>query len=104
MYKINKYNMENLNINDLIIGKFYLLGSTNKYLGKLIKKLKIKCNREERGMIAYFTNEKEEKTSINRWYNFDSDDKSKNIENIFFETTEKIKNLYCNCGIPFSDH
>jgi len=96
--------MENLNIDELIVGKYYILGSTNKYLGKLFKKLKIKCNREERGMIAYFTNEKGEKTSINRWYNFDYNNSNKNIENIFIETTEKIVNLYCNCGIPFSDH
>jgi hypothetical protein len=33
-------------------------------------------------MIAYFTNEKEEKTSINRWYNFDYNNSNKNIENI----------------------
>ena len=96
--------MINLIIDDLIIGKYYLLGSTNKYLGKLIKKLEMKCYREERGMIAYFTNEKEEKISINRWYNFDCNNSNKNIENIFIETTEKVINLYCNCGIPFSDH
>jgi hypothetical protein len=96
--------MINLSIDNLIVGKFYMLGSTNKYLGKLIKKLEIRDYREEKVMIAYFTNEKEEKTSINRWYNFDYNNSNKNIENIFIETTEKIINLICNCGIPFSDH
>ena len=37
--------MENLNIDELIVGKYYILGSTNKYLGKLFKKLKIKYNK-----------------------------------------------------------
>jgi len=96
--------MSKVNIDNLIVGKCYMLGSTNKYLGKLINKQEIEGFRDDREKVAYFTNEKGEKTSINRWYNFDYNNSNKNIENIFIETTEKIVNLYCNCGIPFSDH
>ena len=96
--------MSKINIDDLIVGKCYILGSTNKYLGKLNEKPEIEGYRDEREKVAYFTNEKGEKTSIKRWYNFDWNDESKNIENTFIETKEKIENIICNCGLPFKEH
>jgi hypothetical protein len=96
--------MSKVNIDNLIVGKCYILGSTNEYLGKLIDKPEIEGYRDDRETVAHFKNEKGENTSIKRWYNFDWNDKSKNIENIFIETNEKVKNLYCNCGLPFNDH
>ena len=81
-----------------------MLGSTNKYLGKLINKPEIEGYRDDREKVAYFTNEKGEKNSVKRWYNFDWNNSNQNIENIFIETAEKLENIICNCGLSFKDH
>jgi hypothetical protein len=96
--------MSKVNIDNLIVGKCYMLGSTNKYLGKLINKPEIEGYRDDREKVAYFTNEKGEKTSVKRWYNFDWNNSNQNIENIFIETTEKFENIFCNCGLSFKEH
>lgn len=96
--------MSKVNIDNLIVGKCYILVSTNEYLGKLTEKPEIEGYRDDREKVARFINEKGKETAIKRWYNFDWNDSSKNIENIFIETIEKIENLYCNCGDLLNDH